>query len=379
MLDMHTPRILIVDDAIENAQLLKQMLRKEAYELICVHDGQTALNRIRDEWFDLVLLDVMLPDISGLSVLEKIREQFTVTDLPVILISALSDIRDVEIGLKMLANDYITKPIQRDIVRARVTAQLTVKRLSDERQALVEKLERINTLHVRLMRIASHDLKNPLHNINMVHTMLEEYVGDDEYAHEMLDMAQRSVKTMTGIVQEFLDLDIVRGDDIEINLQPVNVAHVISEVLLENIGAAEYKQIQFDIHFSDVMVNADSRRLHQVLSNLVSNAIKYSPSHSVVNIRTEFTHDSLFIHIVDRGVGIPLQEHNKLFQAFADISTEPTGGEHSSGVGLWIARQMMLAQNGDIGLQTPPDGGSDFWVQIPLAHDPQPMLVKDII
>lgn len=367
VLNVSDAHILIVDDQQLNIDLIRRILHATPYSLSTTLSGHEALSWLEREPFDLVLLDIMMPGISGLDVLQQIRQSHAPSDLPVILVSALKDPSDIQQGLELGANDYITKPVNPSILRARIKTQLMLKQLADERRSVVEQLEHANMLHRRLMRIASHDLKNPLHNISMAHTLLLDLMRDDPMVSEMLQMAQKSTESMIEIVQEFLDMDVVRGDQIDVNLQTTNTSALISEVVLENQQAANDKSIDIQVDFSDHLIVADPARLKQVLNNLVSNAVKYSPFNSVIQVFAEHLPDGVYIHVVDHGPGIPPDEHDQLFQAFANISTKPTAGEHSTGLGLWIAQQMMVVQNGDIGLKTPPEGGADFWVKLPPA------------
>ncbi len=361
------PTILIVDDQPNNVYLLKRILG-ETCDTVVAHGGNEAIQHIEQTPFDLVLLDIMMPDISGLAVLEWIRKQWDISQLPVILISALSETEDVRRGLSMGANDYISKPLDIEVVQARIETQVKLKQLTDIHNQTIQALEHANAMRNRLMRIASHDLKNPLNNLGMVLTLLQDEPDSSNNAN-LLDMAHQSIDRMLSIIIEFLDLDILREDTIDIDLQPVHVADILTQITETYHYAADKKDIQLHISVDDVIITADPKRLDQVLSNVVSNAIKYSPYHSDIRIFSKMDADCVKIHVVDQGEGIPEDEQPMLFQPFSKISTQPTGGENSTGLGLWIAKQMMVMQGGDIGLDSPPQGGCDFWLQLPLAQE----------
>jgi signal transduction histidine kinase len=112
---------------------------------------------------------------------------------------------------------------------------------------------------------------------------------------------------------------------------------------------------------------ADSGLAQQILGNLVSNAIKYSPSGSAVTLSSAIAGEQVRIYVADQGAGIPESERDQLFQAFTKLSTRPTGGESSTGLGLWIASQLVAVHGGAIGAEFPAEGGSIFWVELPAS------------
>lgn len=362
-------KILIVDDEALNRQLLERILCYQ-HDVVSVADGREALAAIGEQPFDLVMLDIMMPRMNGFEVLDRIREQYTPDKLPVILVSALAQEEDVIAGLNQGANDYLPKPLQPRLVQARVQTQVYLKQLADEREQLIRDLERSNQVRNYLLRVASHDLKTPLHNVAMVLTLLAESPDATEEMLDMIAVGTRSAQTMLGIIETFLDLNVLREDQITLQFKAMNLAQVLSEVMLEFRDAAAEKQIRFAVRFDEVEVVADEQHLRQSFANLISNAVKYSPFGSTVEVYTEIHEDADFavVHVVDEGAGIPLEEHKSVFEPFSRVSTEPTGGEQSTGIGLWIAREMMTLQHGEIGLRAAPTGGCDFWLRIPLVE-----------
>ncbi len=362
-------KILIVDDEVPNLQLLERILSRQ-YAITTVINGRKALERIEKEPFDLVMLDVMMPGLNGFDVLQHIREEYTADKLPVILVSALAQDEDIVAGLNRGANDYIPKPLQPQLVLARVQTQIYLKRLADEREQLINELERSNQVRNYLLRVASHDLKTPLHNVAMVLTLLAESPDATDEMLDMVSVGTRSAQTMLGIIETFLDLNVLREDYIALHFKPMNLAQILSGVMLEFRDAAAEKQISFSMRLDEANIVADEQHFRQSFANLLSNALKYSPIGSVVKVYTDVHPDTNFavVHVVDEGQGIPADEHKSVFEPFSKISTEPTAGEQSTGIGLWIAREMMTLQNGEIGLREAKTGGCDFWLRIPMAE-----------
>jgi signal transduction histidine kinase len=204
----------------------------------------------------------------------------------------------------------------------------------------------------------------------MVLTLLAE---SPELTDEMMDMiavGTRSAQTMLDLIETFLDLNVLREDHIKLDFKPLNLAQVLSGVILEFRDMAAQKEISLTVNLDEVQIMADEQHFRQSFANLISNAIKYSPVGGNVAIHTEIYEDTSIavVHVVDDGAGIPIGEHKNVFEPFSKISTKPTAGEASTGIGLWIAREMMKMQRGEIGLRSAETGGSDFWLQIPLSQ-----------
>lgn len=361
------PLMLVVDDEPANRNLLKRLFQQQ-FTVKAVGDGQTALDLLAQAPFDMVLLDIMMPEMDGLHVLEIMRGRPMTAEIPVILISALSGADDVVQGLKLGANDYIVKPIDTDVTYARVQTQLMLKRLQDERKRMIAELQAANELKDQFLRIASHDLKNPLGNIRMAQHLLRRVVADDEKGMNLLDMIESTVDKMNSLIMEFLDTSAMQSGKVDMRLNDVPVDRLIEDVVEQQQLSAIKKDIQLDLHRSDLAIYADPERFKQALTNLVSNAIKYSPSHSIVTIWTEANHECARIHVADQGQGIPPEERDRLFTMFGKLTPRPTAGESSTGLGLWIVKHLVTLQNGHVGVECPSEGGSIFWIELPIPR-----------
>jgi signal transduction histidine kinase len=359
-------RILIVDDEEFNCLLLERVL-KSSHQVTTVFDGKAALEILHQETFDVVLLDIMMPVISGLDVLDTIRNTPEMSDLPVILVSALSDIEDVVRGLQMGANDYLAKPVDIDILSARVNTQIMLKRLLDERKHTIAELQATQEMKDRLLRMASHDLKAPLANIRMAEFLLRDVIGDDTEGNDILDMVMTTVSSMQDVIEDFLDTAPLRNGQIELRLEDTAVEPAVMNVKQQFNLAANNKNIHIEVGNLPGRVLADPTRLNQVITNLVSNAIKYSPSDTVVSLWSEHLGDQVRINVADQGPGIPANERHKLFTEFGKLTPRPTANESSTGLGLWNVKQLILLHNGQVGVDCPPDGGSVFWVNLPVS------------
>lgn len=360
------PLILAVDDEPANLVLLERLLKSQ-YRIMTVGGGQAALDMLAQAPFDLVLLDIMMPEMNGLQVLDIVRHNPQTADVPVILISALTEVSDITNGLEMGANDYITKPIDLDITQARVQTQISLKLLQDERKATIAKLEAAQEMKNRFIRMASHDLKSPLMNMRMIMSLLPRKIDLDPATQELMDAAENSLDTMKMVIQDFLDTAALQSNAEDIRLNRMALEPVIQDLLVEHSVNSTRKNIALEPGSMDGVINADMFRFRQALGNLISNAIKYSPPDTTVRVWTECADQQVHIFVADQGPGIPPEDQNRLFTEFGKLTPRPTGGEASTGLGLWIVKHLINLQNGQVGLISPPEGGSIFWIEIPSA------------
>ena len=364
-------RILIVEDDHASRELLRVMLSYN-HEVQTAHNGETALKMLREQPFDLVLLDIMMSGINGLDVLRTLRQDTSTRDLPIILVSALTDSDVIVEGLEAGASDYIQKPIDPSVLVARVRTQLKLKHLMDEQEKYIEKLERAERLRLQFTQIASHDLKNPLHNLSIAATLLKDELGDDPRVEQILSVLDLTVENMHHIIEDFLDVVAIQTNTISIKSGVLNLVDVINNVVTQYEIAAQEKQIRLEIGSHEGQVMADSARMVQMVSNLVSNAIKYSPLRSTVTLWTEVHGNTVRLCVQDEGPGVPEGERDKLFTEFGKLSTRPTANEPRTGLGLWIVKHLMQKQGGKVGATFPKDGGSIFWLELPAVVETAP-------
>ena len=363
------PRLLVVDDEPFNVQLITRIFQRTC-DITPATNGREALQALANNPFDVVLLDIMMPEISGLDVLKIVRSTADLAELPVVLISALGDKEEVVRGIRLGANDYITKPVDADIVQARVSTQVKIKQLRDERARMIAKLQVANEMKSRMMQVASHDLKNPLNNLQMLTQVMRKQIEENSKVNKLLNMQQDSLDAMLRVVLDFLDSSISTSSQIHVELRPLDCVTLVRQVLNQYSVAAHNKQIALEHEVIAGEIIADDNRFLQVLGNLVSNAIKYSPKGGHVRLSTESTGRTWRLTVHDSGTGIPEAEQEFLFKPFSknEISTQPTAGEASTGLGLWIVYEMMRLQDGTVGMYNHPEGGAAFWIELPLAH-----------
>jgi two-component system sensor histidine kinase/response regulator len=349
--------VLVVDDNEMNRDVLSRRLKREGFAVVAVDGGQAAIDRLGAEPFDIILLDVMMPHVSGLDVLRWVRARRGLAEAPVIMVTAKDQSEDVVEALGLGANDYVVKPIDFPVLMARVRTHLNLKRLSE--------------LKDEFLRIASHDLKNPLTEIMGTAGLVESLVPPGkpmpERLHGLVSRQKAAAKRMQGIIEDFLDQQAAEYGALQLSLAPVDLAELAAEAVESCQVAAQAKGITVKAEPAPGVapVMADRARLAQVVQNFVDNAVKFGRSGDTVVARTRLDGDKLLLEVSDTGPGLQEADFAKVFSKYGRLSNRPTGGEKSTGLGLSIAKQLVEQHRGEIGVRNNEGPGATFWFSLP--------------
>ncbi len=371
---MSKQTVLIVDDTPANLGVLVEYLTAAGYRTLIAEDGEDALEQVGHALPDIILLDVMMPGLDGFETCRRLKADEATRDIPVLFMTALSGTDDKVRGFSVGAIDYMTKPLQSEEVLARVRTHLTIRaqRAQIEEQAAL--LEQRNEMNERFMRIASHDLRNLLSVMSLRCSLLLEEgdVPPKVVFDEALSKLKTSIARMNDIIHGFLSH--AGGGDFEIRSGRVDLRGLLAEVVGQYRSLAAKKGIVLVCGDANAegplpLVRADGTRTHQVLTNYVSNALKFSPSGTTVRARARLIDGFVRVEIHDQGPGVRPAERAMLFTEFAKLSNKPTAGEESTGLGLSIVKRLVQAQGGRVGADFPEGGGSVFWAELPAALD----------
>ncbi len=355
---LQTERLLVVEDSDAGREVLVIKLRREGYNVAEATNGRQALEHVASGNTDLVLLDMKLPDMSGLQVLRQLRRSRSMLDMPVIVVSALDRPSDVVEALQSGANDYVTKPFDLTVALARIRTQLSVRQL-----------KRAND---RFLRVASHDLKKPLLlMVDVARQFREDQKPGAPLSAEAcssLDYLVESGEYMQHIVEDLLGLSALQQGRLRLAMLPTDLGAVVRQAIARNSVYAQRKGISLGMNCEKDLPNimADEFRLMQVLENLIGNALKFGPPGSHVQIALRSDADGVLCEVADTGPGIPQQDIDKLFAEFSTLSNRPTGNEKSTGLGLSICRELIYLHGGQIGVRNNAGPGCTFWFRLPL-------------
>ncbi|RIV26875.1 PAS domain-containing sensor histidine kinase [Fibrisoma montanum] len=227
-------------------------------------------------------------------------------------------------------------------------------------------LKKLNEEKNELLQVVSHDLKNPLYNIqHEARAILTSPDEAERHAGGVLQCADKMLRLITN----FLSIHAIEAGRITLQIEPVDVSEKLNRVLTSYQETVRHKtiRVQTDLPGQPVFTLADRAALYQILDNLISNAIKYSPTGGQVHLSVSASAGAVMVRIQDEGVGVPLDEVDRLFQKFTKLSTRPTAGESSSGLGLAIARKLVKLLHGDIWYEHHPGQGATFVIELPIA------------
>lgn len=350
--------LLVVDDNDNNRDMLSRRLRRQGFEVDVAGSGREALERIERGGIELVLLDVMMPGMSGIDVLQELRKGYSIEELPVIMATARSDSADIIEALELKANDYVVKPIDFPVLLARVRTQLRLRHMAE--------------LKNDFLRIASHDLKGPIHAILSSASLLQSELPPGtpmtEELYEFVELIRNRTRQMWGIIEDFLDFQAFDEGEIRLHRSPTDLNDLVSRVVSRNGNYASEKEIEIEMDLEDSLpdVNADPGRIEQVIENFVNNAIKFSFPGTKTVVRTASGENGgVCFEVQDGGPGLKQDDMSKLFMKYARLSNKPTGGEVSTGLGLAICKRLVDLHGGEIGAQNREPTGATFWFRLP--------------
>ncbi len=382
--------VLLVDDqAIIHEAIRRQLANAEDLVLHCCADGSEALTMAEQVRPHVILQDLVMPDVEGLQLVQFYRVNPTTRDVPIVVLSSKEDPEIKARAFSLGANDYIVKlPDQAELLarlryhaqayenlrqRARVFQQLKQnqralmqanQRLEKEQQ----ELKKINEIKNRFLSIAAHDLRNPLSAIRCFAEFLtDEEVGElNEEQRELAQNIRNTADSMLLLVNDLLDVSVIESGRLSLKLGEHSLPELVKDVVHLNDIVAQRKHIRvvLEMDVDEPMQVFDRDRLRQVIDNLISNAVKYSPLNSTVRVRLEIQGSTIRISVRDQGPGIPESERDKLFQPFGRTSVQPTAGEKSIGLGLALSRRMVRAHGGDIRVRSEVGKGSEFIVEL---------------
>jgi len=361
--------ILVVDDVQQNIQVVGTMLREAGYSIMPAINGAAALQRVQKKLPDLILLDLMMPEMDGLEVCRRLKADPATQSIPIIFLTASNEMNHLVQGLAAGAVDYVTKPFNPPELLARVQTHLELKHARDTIVRYGQELRRLNEEKNEFMGIAAHDLRNPLSAIKGYSEMV---IEDAEALHhrELEENGRRIRDTaarMAEMVQNLLDANRIERGEMQLHLAPTELGVALNSVVETQRPHATAKQqaIHLEVSATPAMALVDPGVTVQVLENLVSNAVKYSPPGKNIFVRLQRKAEAVRCEVQDEGPGLSLQDQKKLFGKFARLSAKPTGGEHSTGLGLSIVKKMVEAMNGRVWCESELGKGATFVVQFP--------------
>ncbi|QIZ70453.1 sensor histidine kinase [Oxynema aestuarii] len=372
------PTILIVDDTPDNLRLLSAMLSDRGYEVRKAINGRMALIAVEAAHPDLILLDIMMPEMDGYEVCTQLKSSPKTEEIPVIFLSALNEINDKVKAFTVGGADYISKPFHEREVLIRVENRLMLRRLqkqlSEQNTKLLEQNERLNQLNAELERsnqeleqfayVVSHDLQSPLQSIiGFVDLLAYKYKNKlDEKANRYIYFIEDGAKRMQQLIQGLLAYSRVgrKGGEFEA-VDCTAIVDAVKHNLSASIAASQAEVICHPLPEAI----ADPLQLSQVFQNLIGNAIKFCRSEEPpkVDISAERKDDQWLFKVSDNGIGIEAEYFQRIFEIFQRLHTaEEYPG---TGIGMAICKKIVERHGGQIWVESTVNVGTTFYFTLP--------------
>jgi two-component system sensor histidine kinase/response regulator len=354
--------ILVVDDTLDNLRVLSGMLGARGFDVRPVTSGHEALRVVAHEPPDLVLLDVMMPEMTGFEVCEKLRANPDSANIPIIFLTALSDVSDKVKGFAVGGTDYITKPFQFDEVLARVENQLALRQARRELADSLERLRGLEQLRDDLVHMVVHDMRSPLTVLIGRLQQLQPHVAGAQ--QKALDAATRSAVALNRMADTLLDVSRLEEGKMPVDRTMCDLSALAAEVRNAVLALDAKRVIDLDSPGS-VTTLCDASLVRRVIENLVGNAVKHTPSEGRLRIGVRARPGQARIEVQDEGDGVPPEARERIFEKFGTLATRKDESYHSAGLGLAFCRLAVQAHGGTIGVDGVEPHGSLFWVELP--------------
>jgi signal transduction histidine kinase len=374
-------RVLVVDDNADMREYVTRLLSSARYQVEAFADGQAALARIVVDPPDLVLTDVMMPQVDGFTLLAAVRRDERTRSLPVILLSARAGEEARLEGLRAGADEYIVKPFSARELLARVGSQIELARLRNETSlALAESERRLREADRRkdeFLALLAHELRNPLAPIRTGLELIRLSGDRPATVRRMRAMMERQLGHMVRLIDDLLDVSRITSGKIVLQRVPTPIDELVQGAMDAQQAAIEAAGITLSVRLPDrpCIVDVDPTRFVQVLSNVLHNAVKFTPARGTIQVVAQAPPEhsirgDVTIAVSDTGIGISAQMLPRVFDLFVQ-GDHSAGSQHGLGIGLALARRLMEMHDGRIDARSDGAGlGSTFTIKVPLSQRP---------
>jgi signal transduction histidine kinase len=368
-------RILLVDDNADMRAYLERLLG-ERWEVIAVADGTAALEAARGQRPDLVLSDVMMPRLDGFQLLRALRADPATAAVPIVLLSARAGEEAITEGLQAGADDYLVKPFSGRELLARIGAHLDMARLQEEAVRQMSEF----------LGLAGHELRTPLTGLRgqlqLARRRLErlraeppetseDWLTKIEPLQAALDKGEQQTRRLNRLIGDLLEVSRIQAEKLDLHMDSGDLVSIVREATEEQQLAWPNRTITLALPARSVLVLADGDRIRQVVTNYLTNALKYSPSDRPVAVALQLESQQALVLVRDEGPGIPLEEQPHIWDRFHRVKAIPvrSGGGVGLGLGLYISKTIIEGHGGQVGVESTPGQGAAFWFRLPLVQE----------
>ena len=362
-------KLLVVDDVQTNVLLLKALLGKEGYGILVANNGQEALEVIRNENPDLILLDVMMPGMDGFEVAERLKSEEFRCEIPIIFLTALDDTQSIVNGFKLGVGDFISKPFRKEELMVRIKHQLSLvaaRRIIEEKN---EELRKTIAGRDKMYSVIAQDLRSPMASMKMLLNTIMMSVEKDKIDPDIFDMLEMSNKTseeVFSLLDNLLKWTKSQLGKLTVIPQKLDISGLADGVVEVMNSVAEVKHIKLiRTDHESFFVYVDIEMIKSILRNLISNAVKFSNPDSEIKVGIKAEDGKVIVSVTDSGKGIKKEDQHKLLKDSTHFTTYGTNSEEGSGLGLLLCRDFARKNGGELWFESEENLGSVFSFSLP--------------
>lgn len=363
---MKTPTILVIDDDRAMRESCRRTFRTTEFRVSTAEDGATGLERVRDLKPDIALVDLRMPDLDGIDVVEEIKK-IDPTIVSIVITGYPSTEAAVE-ALRTGAYDFIPKPFTPQDLRSVAQRGLETRRKALEAAAILRQKQEMKDL---LISLVSHQLRSPLTAVQgYFELILGDFVTDPDEQKRMIKRAHRRIAGLIEMINDWLKMARIDSAEIQKGFESVNLATILVESVdfLQPLAKTRDLSLSLELSSDVLLVRGDKEILREVFSNLIDNGIKYTKQGGEVAVKTRENGECLFVDVADNGIGMSKADIPFVFERFFRVKSEETREIAGTGLGLAIARKIVEAHSGSITVTSEPGEGSIFTVKLPRLH-----------
>ncbi|KPQ40186.1 MAG: response regulator [Phormidium sp.] len=355
-----TAKILVIDDEPDNFDVVDALLSQEDYQLDYAANGLDAIAALEGYNPDLILLDVMMPDVDGVEICRRLKRMPKWRAIPIIMVTAISSKDNLARCLGAGADDFIGKPVNGLELRARVKSMLRLKHQYDELQGLLQ-------LREDLVKMILHDVRNPLSGLLLGLELLRSPNYPEAKRLHRLETVYSLAKSVQTIVEDLLQVTLTESGQLSLNYDLVDLGALVQSCLTRFEAIAGQKNLTLVSQPPKTPltgIELDAALFQRVLDNLISNAIKFSPPNTKITLAVaELSPEQLQIEVMDLGPGVPEELRDKIFEKY-EIGTM-MANISQIGLGLAFCKMVVEAHQGTIQVHPHPTQGSVFQITLP--------------
>ena len=369
------PLILIVDDIPKNLQLLSSILSAEGYQIAFASNGHQALSVVESTSPDLILLDIMMPEMDGYEVCSKLKQNPKTAHIPIIFLTGRVETEDVVKGFQVGAVDYITKPFNTVELLVRVKTHIDLKLSKDELfkkneqlTSYKSELEQLVATKDKFFSIIAHDLRGPFSGfLGLSEILMNEYeLLEKEDVIQISESMNKAAKRLFEFLENLLEWSSTQTGKLELHPTNLDISTIANKTIAILSTTANEKKISLSSNIpSNTYVFADSNIAFTILRNLVSNSIKFTNSDGYIIISTTESENFISISVADNGIGMNDDIKAKLFKVDKKYSSHGTNNETGTGLGLILCKELVEKSGGTISVESTPNIGSTFTFSLP--------------